>query len=138
MENELVFKLASFDDSIVGEVNYSWIDTYSFYYMAYCKSSQGDNIVAQLIEYLKLITDLVKEGYLSDFRIGTSMFSLILSRSIKHHLRKGQKMIRIDMIDGNLYLRHNLYNETCSDRIKYEGVESIKTYLDKLKSFPFD
>ncbi|MEM9526114.1 MAG: hypothetical protein AAGA31_05865 [Bacteroidota bacterium] len=123
----------------IGSVNYSWIDTYTHYYRFYIRQSEdGRGDVSSIIKYLKILTDLLKEGYLNDFRIGTSMFSLILSRSIKHHLRSDQKMIKIYLTKDEELLSHNLNSTLVKENIQYTGIEYIRSYLDELKRFPFD
>ena len=44
------------------------------------------------------ISELREKGEDDFFRVGTSMHALMISRSVKHHLRDDQKYIRIEVI----------------------------------------
>ena len=51
----------------------------------------------------QFITDLKLKGANRNFRIGTSLYYLIFSRSVEHGLRDDQKYIKIDTIGLNDY-----------------------------------
>ncbi|WP_406684377.1 hypothetical protein N1F78_01200 [Seonamhaeicola sp. MEBiC1930] len=51
----------------------------------------------------KFIAELKEKGENNHFRIGTSLYRLIISRSIEHGLRDDQKRIMIDTIALNDY-----------------------------------
>ena len=71
-------------------------------------NGQGNAKYATMIENLDrniglLIAKLKEKGENNHFRIGTSLYRLIISRSVEHELRDDQKRIMIDTIALNHY-----------------------------------
>jgi len=92
----------------------------------------------RLIPVLDFIKYLKEKGENQNFRIGTSMYRLIFSRSVEHGLRDDQKMLIIDTLDKNEYeviLRDGLkkyreYRITDLNDIKLTKLlETLKTTL---------
>ncbi|MDB2384848.1 hypothetical protein N9V96_00050 [Polaribacter sp.] len=62
-----------------------------------------ENGFERLILVRKFISELKQKGENQNFRIGTSMYRLIFSRSVEHGLRDDQKQLIIDTHDKNDY-----------------------------------
>jgi hypothetical protein len=73
----------------------SWSDTESFFNDLINNYTGFD----RLKPVTELITTLKQNGGEGSFRIGTSVHSLIISRSVDHGLRMDQKHIRIEAYD---------------------------------------
>jgi len=79
---------------IIRRFHHSWTDTETRY----------DDLIQKQsgFEYLRplrqFIQKLKSNGENNFFRLGTSMHTLIISRSVDHGLRKDQKQIQIDTI----------------------------------------
>jgi hypothetical protein len=87
MDDRTIEILKRFDDS--------WNKTFCFY---------DDLIVngwTKVIPIKEFLTDLDHAGGRRLFRLGTSVYVLIISRSVDHGLRSDQKYIRIDPINAN-------------------------------------
>ena len=75
----------------------SWNDTEKIFDMLL------ENGFERLIPVREFITDLKKKGENQHFRIGTSLYRLIFSRSVEQGLRDDQKQLIIDTLDKNDY-----------------------------------
>ncbi|WOD43099.1 hypothetical protein [Hwangdonia lutea] len=75
----------------------SWNDTEKIFDMLL------ENGFERLKPVREFITELKKKEENHNFRIGTSMYRLIFSRSIEHGLRDDQKLLIIDTLDKNDY-----------------------------------
>ena len=62
-----------------------------------------ENGFERLVPVREFISELKEKGENHNFRIGTSMYRLIFSRSIEHGLREDQKQLTIDTLDKNDY-----------------------------------
>ncbi|XLS27954.1 hypothetical protein ACJD0Z_12180 [Flavobacteriaceae bacterium M23B6Z8] len=62
-----------------------------------------ENGFERLIPVREFITELKEKGENQHFRIGTSLYRLIFSRSVEHGLRDDQKQLIIDTLDKNDY-----------------------------------
>jgi len=62
-----------------------------------------ENGFERLIPLREFISKLKAKGENQHFRIGTSLYRLIFSRSIEHGLRDDQKQLIIDTLDKNDY-----------------------------------
>ena len=62
-----------------------------------------ENGFERLIPVREFISELKQKGENQNFRIGTSMYRLIFSRSVEHGLRNDQKQLMIDTLDKNDY-----------------------------------
>lgn len=85
------------------------------------------------------ITDLKSRGENSHFRLGTSVYSLIISRSAGHGLREGQKYIRIIAKENSFDI--TLYNGSESPEaytLPSLTRERVGTLLETLKHTPVD
>lgn len=82
---------------IISRFENSWNDTEKIF------DTLLDNGFERLIPVREYITELKKKGENRNFRIGTSMYRLIFSRSIEHGLREDQKYLTIDTFDENDY-----------------------------------
>ena len=76
----------------------SWDDTEAHYDMLF--QYDGWEFLTELRGF---ITELRQQNFDKKFRIGTSMYRLIFSRSIEHGLRKDQKQLAIDAFDNGNY-----------------------------------
>jgi hypothetical protein len=76
----------------------SWTATESFYDNLIDNHSGFDRLkpIRQFIRTLK------QNGENKFFRLGTSVHTLVISRSVDHGLRKDQKHIKIDAYDSNI------------------------------------
>lgn len=87
MDERTVEILRRFDDS--------WNKTLAFY----------DDLIGRGWEHVvpirDFLVDLDRSGGRKMFRLGTSVYILMLSRSVDHGLRRDQKYIRIDPINAN-------------------------------------
>ena len=85
-------------------------------------------------EHLKplkeFIADLKLEGWNKELRIGTSLYSLIFSRSLEHGLRNDQKFIKIDTIELNEYEVIFKVEKEETSKIKISDLKDSR--LDKL------
>ena len=75
----------------------SWNETEKFFDMLL------ENGFERLIPLREFISKLKAKGENQHFRIGTSLYRLIFSRSIEHGLRDDQKQLIIDTLDKNDY-----------------------------------
>ena len=75
----------------------SWNDTEKIFDMLL------ENGFERLIPVREFINELKQKGENQNFRIGTSMYRLIFSRSVEHGLRDDQKQLIIDTLDKNDY-----------------------------------
>lgn len=74
----------------------SWTETESFY----CDLLDNHEGFGFVIPILELIRKMRGSGESQYFRIGTSMHTLVFSRSVNHGLRNDQKEIRIECINN--------------------------------------
>jgi hypothetical protein len=82
-------------EEIIKRFEHSWNETESFY-RDLLENHIGFNFVIPILE---LIKKMKNSGESQNFRIGTSMHTLIISRSVEHGLRDDQKEIRIERIN---------------------------------------
>ena len=75
----------------------SWYETEKIFDMLL------ENGFERLVPVREFITELKEKDESHNFRIGTSMYRLIFSRSIEHGLREDQKQVTIDTLDKNDY-----------------------------------
>ncbi|MBB3122514.1 hypothetical protein FHS04_000002 [Mesoflavibacter sabulilitoris] len=75
----------------------SWNDTEKIFDMFL------ENGFERLIPVREFISELKKKGENQHFRIGTSLYPLIFSRSVEYGLRDDQKQLIIDTLDKNDY-----------------------------------
>ncbi len=75
----------------------SWNDTEQVFDMLL------ENGFERLIPVRELIKELKQKGENQNFRIGTSLYRLIFSRSVEHGLRDDQKQLIIDTLEKNDY-----------------------------------
>ncbi|PWH83357.1 hypothetical protein DIS18_02040 [Algibacter marinivivus] len=75
----------------------SWNDTEKIFDMLL------ENGFERLIPVREFITELKEKGENQHFRIGTSLYRVIFSRSVEHGLRDDQKQLIIDTLDKNDY-----------------------------------
>ena len=62
-----------------------------------------ENGFERLIPVREFISELKEKGENQNFRIGTSLYRLIFSRSVEHGLRDDQKQLIIDTLDKKNY-----------------------------------
>ena len=80
---------------ILKRFNSSWVETEKFY----------ENLINnypgfERLRFIKQFIDTLKQnGYDKFFRLGTSVYILVISRSVDHGLRRDQKHIKIDTYD---------------------------------------
>ncbi|BFP39603.1 hypothetical protein FGF1_04480 [Flavobacteriaceae bacterium GF1] len=90
-------------EEIIKRFEDSWTETENFYRDLF-ESHEGFSFVKPILE---LIREMRDSGESQNFRIGTSMHTLVISRSVNHVLRDDQKEIRIEwineLIDGFEY-----------------------------------
>lgn len=84
---------------IINKFEQSWIDTALVYDWLMKDHSWFENL-RPLQEF---IANLKASGESINFRLGTSLHFLIISRSVDHGLRPDQKYIRIEVVDKNDY-----------------------------------
>ena len=82
-------------EEIIRQFEKSWAETESFY-RDLLENYEGFGFVEPILELIKKMID---SGESKNFRIGTSMHTLVISRSVDHGLRKDQKEIRIERIN---------------------------------------
>lgn len=82
---------------ILNRFKQSWDETELFYEKLIKKNSGWEKLipVLQLIKYLR------KNGDDKFFRLSTSIYILIISRSVDYNLREDQKRISVDTISSN-------------------------------------
>ncbi|SHG83201.1 hypothetical protein [Flagellimonas flava] len=83
-------------DEIIIRFENSWNNTEAFYRNLLEKHT-GFNFVAPILEFIQ---ELKNSGESKNFRLGTSMHTLIISRSVEHGLREDQKEIRIEKVNN--------------------------------------
>jgi hypothetical protein len=81
-------------DEIIKRFKESWTETESFY-DDLIKNHPGFEHLRRLRQF---ISDLSDKGTFNYFRLGTSVHSLITSRSVAHGLRSDQKHIKIEAL----------------------------------------
>jgi len=62
-----------------------------------------ENGFERLVPVREFINELKRKGENKNFRVGTSMYRLIFSRSVELGLRDDQKQLMIDTLDKNDY-----------------------------------
>ena len=82
-------------EEIIRRFEESWTETESFY-RDLLENYDGFSFVEPI---LKLIRKMNDSGESQNFRIGTSMHALVISRSVDHGLRNDQKEIRIERVN---------------------------------------
>lgn len=82
-------------EEIIKRFENSWNETESFY-RDLLENYQGFQFVSPILELIEKLKEL---GEFRNFRIGTSMHTLVISRSVEHGLRDDQKEIRIERIN---------------------------------------
>ena len=80
---------------IIKRFEASWTKTERFY-RDLLENHKGFGFVKPILE---LIITMRNSGESQNFRIGTSMHTLVISRSVSHGLRDDQKEIRIERIN---------------------------------------
>ena len=120
-------------EAILEQFANSWVETESFF----------DNLIEnypgfeRMKPVRKFISELRRnEGYLS-FRLGTSIYNLLISRSVTHGLRVDQKYIKIEAFDKKfaVTLRDGgkTYREYMLDNLNdYRLTNLLKTLKDTL------
>ena len=83
-------------EEIIRRFEESWTETESFY-RDLLENYDGFSFVEPILELIRKMQD---SGESKNFRIGTSMHTLVISRSVVHGLRNDQKEIRIERIDN--------------------------------------
>lgn len=82
-------------EEIVRRFEESWTETENFY-RDLLENYDGFSFVESILELIRKMKD---SGESQNFRIGTSMHTLVISRSVNHGLRNDQKEIRIERIN---------------------------------------
>jgi hypothetical protein len=82
-------------DEIIKRFNDSWTET-ELFYDDLIKNHPG---FEKLIPLRQFISDLKDKKEFNNFRLGTSVHTLVISRSVDHGLRLDQKHIKIETID---------------------------------------
>ncbi len=118
-------------EEILNRFEKSWTETYDRYEMLI-----NNGGFDKWIPIRDLIAEMKENGEWKYFRIGTSMFTLIFSRSVEFRLRTDQKHVKIETLDFNEYeitMRDgdNLYREY---RITDLKDEKLKKLLNTLKN----
>ncbi len=90
--------MKSRNEEILNRFEKSWNETYDRFQTLINK---GD--FDELLPISDLISEMKDKGEWKYFRIGTSMFTLIFSRSLDFGLRTDQKYLKIEAIDFKLY-----------------------------------
>ncbi|MDN5202824.1 hypothetical protein QQ008_15650 [Fulvivirgaceae bacterium BMA10] len=119
---------------IITRFQNSWNETEEFYLDLF-ENYDGFEFIEKILEF---IGRLKKEGKNKLFRLGTSMYSLIISRPVDFGLRTDQKYIRIEFIgkadfevilrDGDKIYREYRINDLSNIKLK----QLIKTLEDTL------
>jgi len=91
-------RMNSRTEEIINRFEKSWTETYDRYEML-IKNGGFD----KWIPIRDLISEMKENGEWKYFRIGTSMFTLIFSRSVEFRLRTDQKHVKIETLDFNDY-----------------------------------
>ncbi|MEM6516963.1 MAG: hypothetical protein AAF688_12325 [Bacteroidota bacterium] len=82
-------------EEIIRRFEKSWTETESFY-RDLLENYDGFSFVEPILELIRKMKD---SGESQNFRIGTSMHTLVISRSVDHGLRNDQKEIRIEKVN---------------------------------------
>ena len=82
-------------EEIIRRFEESWSETESFY-RDLLENYEGFSFVEPILQLIQKMKD---SGDSQNFRIGTSMHTLVISRSVKHGLSNDQKEIRIERIN---------------------------------------
>ena len=82
-------------EEIIRRFEESWSETEGFY-RDLLENYEGFSFVKPILQLIEKMKD---SGDSQNFRIGTSMHTLVISRSVKHGLRNDQKEIRIERIN---------------------------------------
>jgi hypothetical protein len=85
-------------EEIIKRFEESWNETLNRYQMII-----NNGGFEKWIPIRDLIAEMKENGQWKDFRIGTSMFTLIFSRSVDFGLRTDQKHVKIETLDFNDY-----------------------------------
>ena len=85
-------------EEIINRFEKSWTETYERYEMLI-----NNGGFDKWIPIRDLILEMKENGEWKYFRIGTSMFTLIFSRSVEFRLRTDQKHVKIETLDFNDY-----------------------------------
>ncbi|WP_420398737.1 hypothetical protein [Flagellimonas sp.] len=83
-------------EEIIKRFENSWNNTETFY-RNLLKNHTGFKFVVPILEFIQ---ELKNSGESKNFRLGTSMHTLIISRSVEHGLRDDQKEIRIEKVNN--------------------------------------
>ncbi|MCP4054690.1 MAG: hypothetical protein GY739_16890 [Mesoflavibacter sp.] len=112
----------------------SWNDTEKIFDMLL------ENGFERLIPVREFITELKKKGENQHFRIGTSLYRLIFSRSVEHGLRDDQKQLIIDTLDKNDYeiIFRDGFNKYREYRISDLNDNRLTKMLETLKGTLID
>lgn len=112
----------------------SWIETELFF----------DNLIgngfSKLIPIKKLIIDLSQRGNNKYFRLGTSMYTLIFSRSVDFGLRPNQKNLRVEVKNKNYYNVRLGDADSIDSKYDIQDIsdDKIINLLEILKNTPID
>jgi hypothetical protein len=130
---EVVFgKLAEFYEKgkgIEGEFLMSWDDIEEFY---------NTINLEQKKEIISLIKTMRNKGFDKTLRAGTSLYTLIISRSRRHGLRENQSNVSFtfNYIKSAMEVRPSGKDVLCFDKIEYNG--SIEKLLKALEQVEID
>ena len=83
-------------EEIIRRFEKSWLETQSFF-LDLSENHEGFEFVNPILD---LISTMKEAGEWKNFRAGTSMHTLVISRSIDHRIREDQKEIRIEWINN--------------------------------------
>ncbi len=117
---------------IIGEFIQSWSTTERFFL---------NNRSLESAQAYVLLNKIRKAGYDRTLRAGQSLMTLILSRSRRHGLQKGQPCIYLDFHNNEIIVRCRFLEEDVQE-IKFsyysskEPPSELINILDKLVSFP--
>lgn len=117
---------------IIGEFIQSWNSTERFFL---------NNRSLESGQAYVLLTKIRTAGYDRTLRAGQSLMTLILSRSRRHGLQKGQPRIYLDFRNNEIIVRYSFLEEEAQE-IKFsyysskEPPSELINILDKLVSFP--
>ena len=119
-------------EEITNRFKQSWIATEKFYDELIHKHR-----TEHLIPLKKFIVELRELGENSNFRIGTSVYFLIISRSVELGLRLDQKRIRIEPAKNEFFVTlsdgEKIYREyKLNDLNDYRMKNLLKTLKDTL------
>lgn len=84
-------------DEIINRFKDSWHET-ELFYDDLIKNYPGFEWLIPLRQFINKLKD---KGEFKHFRLGTSMHTLVISRSVDHGLRVNQKHIKIESINTN-------------------------------------